>query len=146
MLKLENLITVKQYAHLCDIQHIAVYRRIKKHIITAVTVGGVKFIDVERHPPVKRNPYRQRSKEVPFYDLTAATDEKGQGVILAHLITAEQYAGKVGIKPATVYKKIILKQMEALIIGDVIFIDSEKYPPSQYVLSRKPSRKSWEMR
>jgi len=140
MLKLENLVTIKQYAHLCGIQNIAVSRRIKKHIITAITIGGVKFIDVEKHPPLKRNPYRQRSTEAPPYDLNVATDEKGQEVILSHLITAKQYARIVSAKPATIYKKIILKQMEVLIIGDVIFIDVEKYPPSQYALSRKLSR------
>lgn len=144
MLKLENMVSVKQYAELCGIQNIAVYRRIKKRIITAITIGGVQFIDVEKHPPIKRNPYRQRSPGHP-YSTVSAVDENARTIGMALLVTAKQYARKAGVRPGSIYRKIVLKQIEAVVIGDVIFIDEEKYPPSQYVLSRKPARKRWEM-
>lgn len=145
LLKLENLVTVQQYAGLCGIKPTAVYRRLAVGSIKQVIIGGVKFIDVSIHPPMNRNPKGQRSPGHPYSTVTAA-DAIGRNITLAHLLPARKYARKVRVSTATIYHRIIMKAMETVIIDDEIFIDTEKYPPAEFRPNRKPPRKGWEIR
>ncbi len=140
LLKLENLVTVKHYAELCGIKLTAVYRRLATGSIKTLVIGGVKFIDVSIHQPVGRNPKGQRSPGHP-YSTTSAADAIGRNITLANLMPARKYARKVRVSTATVYHRIIMKKMEGVIIDDEIFIDTEKYSPSDFLPSRKPARK-----
>ena len=141
MLKLENLVTIKQYARLCGIKPTAVYRRLAKSSIKRVVIGGLKFIDISIHPPVYRNPKGQRSPGHPYHTSTAVNAD-GSTITLTHLLPARKYARKVSVSTGTVYHRIIMKEMEGVIIDDQVFIDVEKYPPSDFRQIRKPPR-SW---
>lgn len=141
MLKLENLISIKHYASQCGIKPNAVYRRLATGSIKRVVIGGVKFIDISIHPPVYRNPKGQRSPGHP-YDVTSAINAEGDTITLAHLILSREYARKVRVSTATVHHRIILKEVNAVIIDDEIFIDTEENPPAEFRPNRKPPR-SW---
>lgn len=145
LLKLENLVTVQHYARLCGIQSIAVNRRIYSGAIRPVKVSGIKFIDITVNPPVKRNPKGQRSPSHP-YGIANAADAVGRNIALANLMPARKYARQVRVSTATVYHRIIIKEIEAIIIDDEIFIDTEKFPPEDFRQNRKPPRKGWEIR
>lgn len=141
MLKLENLISIKHYASQCGIKPNAVYRRLATGSIKRVVIGGVKFIDIIIHPPVYRNPKGQRSPGHP-YGTASAVNPEGGTISLTHLLPARKYARKARVSTATVYHRIIMKEIEGVIIDDEIFIDTEEYPPTDFRQNRKPPR-SW---
>lgn len=53
-----NLVTIREYANLCDMSIDSVYKRRYRGRIEFTKVGNIYFVNIEKYPPKRRNKNR----------------------------------------------------------------------------------------
>lgn len=118
MIKLENFLSVKQYAWLCGVPNRTIYGRIRSKRVSVVRIGGYYFIDIKKSPPEKRvsrhtKPMKGKADLPP-------------GIDYGNLITPEQFADSRKMRASRIYRAILTGQLRAVIAGDTVFVDKDE--------------------
>jgi len=115
VIKLENFVSVKEYARLCGVPTRTIHYRVKKRTVSAIKLCGYSFIDVEKSPPEKRANYRQKQ----LLQKASLPPE----VVAMNLITVKEYAKRKKMRADRIYDSIINGKLEAIVIGETVFVD-----------------------
>lgn len=94
-----------------------VFHRVKKRNVSAITVNGHHFIDIQKSPPKKRVNYHKKSEVQPA---SVPAD-----INLKDLVTVKKYARGKEMRCDSIFERIILGKLGAVIIGDTIFINKK---------------------
>ena len=115
MTLLEDFVSAEEYARLCGVPTATAYDRVKKGHVCGITVCKKHFVDISKSPPQKRvNPNKKPLVPRPVLP---------PGIVLNDLVTVKHYARGKQMRCDSLYERIILGKLDAIVIGNCIFVN-----------------------
>lgn len=100
---------------MCGVLRATALDRVKKGHVCSITVCKKHFVDISKSPPRKRaNPNKKHLVPRPVLP---------PGIVLHELVTVKHYARRKKMRCDSFYERILLGQLDAVIIGNCIFVN-----------------------
>ena len=126
-------VTVPRYAQMCRVsKNNVIYRRIRNKMMRAIKVDGIYFIDPVAYPPKRKISGLKHAPTSGQHSPRPARVNK--------LVSVSNFAKQQKLMPDRVLEKIVIDDAY-VVIGPLIFVDTEKYKETPFRVERRPRPK-----